>query len=190
MPMTWLRPVTRARAAMFGREPSSVIAARTRARVALRTFGWLLSTRDTVWCETPASLATSVIAGGLEAPFDEPIVDAPFTPSAGVRARQDRTSRYSDAPARSPGPGRSRTRWRGAPADRGLYAHEAQRKSPGTPLWEVGLEFPPRKEGFWNEKRRAVAGGGAENRPAPPGGRLPADHHRRDRLQFVGVADP
>ena len=32
-------------------------------RVLVRTFGWPLSTRDTVWWETPASLATSVIAG-------------------------------------------------------------------------------------------------------------------------------
>jgi hypothetical protein len=32
--------------------------ASTRARVAALTFGLLLITRETVWCETPAALAT------------------------------------------------------------------------------------------------------------------------------------
>ena len=31
----------------------------------LATLGWSFSTRETVWCETPASPATSVIAGSL-----------------------------------------------------------------------------------------------------------------------------
>ncbi len=41
------------------------MAACTRSRVCSRTFGWSFSTRETVWCETPANLATSVIAGSL-----------------------------------------------------------------------------------------------------------------------------
>src|SRR5450759_3284798 len=58
------RRVTSARAALFRRYPSSTIAASTRSRVASRTLGCPLSTRETVWCETPATCATSLIAGG------------------------------------------------------------------------------------------------------------------------------
>ena len=39
------------------------MAARTRSRVCSLTLGWSFSTLETVWCETPASLATSVMAG-------------------------------------------------------------------------------------------------------------------------------
>ncbi|CAG6395619.1 hypothetical protein SCOCK_340043 [Actinacidiphila cocklensis] len=35
----------------------------TSARVVSRTLGWWLSTRETVWCETPATWATSAIVG-------------------------------------------------------------------------------------------------------------------------------
>src|SRR6478609_3559005 len=41
----------------------------TRSRVSGRTLGWALSTRETVWWETPASAATSLIAGGRTIPF-------------------------------------------------------------------------------------------------------------------------
>ena len=37
------------------------MASSTRWRVSSRTFGWSLSTRDTVWWDTPASRATSII---------------------------------------------------------------------------------------------------------------------------------
>src|SRR5690349_3511010 len=37
------------------------MASSTRSRVCARTLGWSLSTRDTVWCDTPASRATSII---------------------------------------------------------------------------------------------------------------------------------
>ena len=58
----------------------------TVSRVSGRTFGWSLSTRETVWCETPASRATSVIAGGRGSPGDRrraaradcAMVDLPF----------------------------------------------------------------------------------------------------------------
>ncbi len=57
------RPVTSARATEFGRYPSSSIAASTRLRVSGRTCGLPLMTRETVWCETPASRPTSDITG-------------------------------------------------------------------------------------------------------------------------------
>src|SRR5262249_10553624 len=49
--------------------PSSRIAASTSSRVCRLTLGWSLSTRDTVWCETPASLATSAMTGRAVCPF-------------------------------------------------------------------------------------------------------------------------
>ena len=58
------RPLANALAAVFGRYPNWSIAARTRARVNLRTLGWLFSTLETVWWETPARLATSAMEGG------------------------------------------------------------------------------------------------------------------------------
>jgi hypothetical protein len=51
--------VTRARAAAFGRNPSSLIAASTRSLVAGATWRSLFTTRDTVFCVTPARAATS-----------------------------------------------------------------------------------------------------------------------------------
>src|SRR5450759_2936580 len=63
-PMVPERRVTSVRAAVFRRYPSSTTAASTRSRVASRTLGCPLSTRETVWCETPATCATSLIAGG------------------------------------------------------------------------------------------------------------------------------
>jgi hypothetical protein len=39
------------------------MAARTRVRVVADTCGWPLSTRETVWWETPARAATSDITG-------------------------------------------------------------------------------------------------------------------------------
>src|SRR4051794_23101977 len=59
------------------------MAARTRNRVCSRTLGWSLSTRETVWWDTPASRATSVIAG-LRAAFGS--IAAPSSP---LRARID-----------------------------------------------------------------------------------------------------
>lgn len=52
-------PVARARAMALGRKSSCAAAASTLARVSALTRGWSLNTRDTVWCETPASSATS-----------------------------------------------------------------------------------------------------------------------------------
>ena len=63
--MVWDRLVTRLRAAVFRRYPSSAMAASTFSRVALLTFGWLLMTRETVWWETPATSATSSRRGIL-----------------------------------------------------------------------------------------------------------------------------
>src|SRR6185437_14421584 len=54
-----VRRVTRARAAGDGLYLSWVIACSTRSRVAGRTPGTSFSTRETVWCETPARRATS-----------------------------------------------------------------------------------------------------------------------------------
>src|SRR3954470_246698 len=58
------RPRTSARATRFGRYSSLRIASSTRSRVSGRTCGLSCSTRDTVWCDTPASLATSAITAG------------------------------------------------------------------------------------------------------------------------------
>src|SRR5687767_12076549 len=61
--MVWERRVTRLRAIVLRRYPSSAIAASTLSRVALLTLGCLLITRDTVWCDTPARPATSSSRG-------------------------------------------------------------------------------------------------------------------------------
>src|SRR3954454_21554024 len=58
-PMVRVEPVTSARAAVFGRYPSSAIARSTRSRVSGATLGEPLMTRDTVWWDTPARAATS-----------------------------------------------------------------------------------------------------------------------------------
>src|SRR6516164_599205 len=42
------------------------MAASTFSRVNGRTFGCSLRTRDTVWCDTPASRATSAMTGGRD----------------------------------------------------------------------------------------------------------------------------
>src|ERR1039458_1015376 len=55
------RPVTSARAIGLRRYPSCAIASTTRWRVSGRTWRLPLITRDTVWCETPASRPTSDI---------------------------------------------------------------------------------------------------------------------------------
>src|SRR6266566_9172155 len=65
-PSVWVRRVTRVLAAAFGRYASSRMAASTRSRVSGRTFGCSFSTRETVWCDTPASRATSAITGGRD----------------------------------------------------------------------------------------------------------------------------
>src|SRR5579859_5174803 len=44
------------------------MAASTLSRVCGLTLGWSLSTRDTVWCDTPARRATSAMTGGLDLP--------------------------------------------------------------------------------------------------------------------------
>ena len=53
--------MTSARATGFGRYSSLRIASSTRWRVAALTCGLSLMTRETVWSDTPASLATSAI---------------------------------------------------------------------------------------------------------------------------------
>src|SRR3954464_9969338 len=58
-PIIRVRLVTRARAAGEGVYRSCLIACSTRWRVAGRTPGTSLRTRDTVWCETLARRATS-----------------------------------------------------------------------------------------------------------------------------------
>src|SRR4029077_16471770 len=63
MPMIPDRLVTRARAAVLGRYPSSAMACSTRAFVAGRILDDPLITRETVWWLTPASRATSAITG-------------------------------------------------------------------------------------------------------------------------------
>src|SRR4051812_45924435 len=66
--MVRVRRVTSARAAGEGLYRSCAMACSTRARVAGRTFGRSLSTRETVWCETPASRATSKMFDGRGVP--------------------------------------------------------------------------------------------------------------------------
>src|SRR3712207_685311 len=70
------------------------MARRTRSRVSGATFGCPLTTRDTVWCETPARAATSDMpsarcgpSGSTAPPFTgaaslPPPVDGPAGPSA------------------------------------------------------------------------------------------------------------
>ena len=62
-PMMELRRVTSARATELRRYPSCSMAASTRDRVSSATWPVSLTTRETVWCDTPANLATSIIAG-------------------------------------------------------------------------------------------------------------------------------
>ncbi len=64
-----LRPLASASAVALRRKPSSSMAASTRSRVAGLTLGWPLMTRETVWYETPAAVATSrMLAGRLVRP--------------------------------------------------------------------------------------------------------------------------
>jgi hypothetical protein len=63
-------PVAKVRAAVLRRYPSPSAAASTRARVIGLTLACWLSARETVWGETPASLATSVMAGGRRADLE------------------------------------------------------------------------------------------------------------------------
>src|SRR5215217_7803693 len=55
------------RAIALGRHPSSSTAAHTRSRVScgMLTLGTLLTTKETVVCETPARRATSYMEGSL-----------------------------------------------------------------------------------------------------------------------------
>ena len=55
----------RASPAAFRAGLSSRIACWTRPRVASETYPSALMTRETVWCETPASAATSLMVGRL-----------------------------------------------------------------------------------------------------------------------------
>ena len=71
------------------------MAALTRSRVSGRTLGWSLSTRETVWCETPASAATSLIAGGRADAFISHCL-----PSSRERSRA--ASAAATTPARTP----------------------------------------------------------------------------------------
>ena len=72
------RPVTSARATGFGRYSSLRIASSTRWRVAARTCGLSLITRETVCSDTPASFATSAIttARGLGVLFASELMDS------------------------------------------------------------------------------------------------------------------
>src|SRR5690625_3863051 len=67
MPTVALRRVRSRRAEACGRYPSSLIAAWTRSAVAGLTFCGAFKTLETVWRETPASLATSSTFGALVA---------------------------------------------------------------------------------------------------------------------------
>ena len=57
------RLVTSAVAALLRRYPTSAITSSTRARVAELTEGDPVMTRETVWYDTPAIRATSVMLG-------------------------------------------------------------------------------------------------------------------------------
>ena len=72
------RPVTSARATGFGRYSSLRIASSTRCRVAARTCGLSLITRETVCSDTPASFATSAMttARGLGVLFASELMDS------------------------------------------------------------------------------------------------------------------
>src|SRR3546814_6071731 len=59
--MTYERCPARLRADALGRYCSRATASSTRSRVSSRTFGSLLSTRETVFIDTPAAAATSSI---------------------------------------------------------------------------------------------------------------------------------
>ena len=85
-PTVWVCRVRSARAEAFGWKPRARIARSTRARVGGATRSGRLITRDTVWCETPAMAATSLI-------------DALVTPIASPRSR---CSRATGRPARLP----------------------------------------------------------------------------------------
>ena len=85
-PMVRVRRVTRARAAGDGLYCSWAIACSTRARVAGRTFGMSLMTRETVWCETPARRATSKMFAA------RPRAAAPLTSSSLVDASSGRAT--------------------------------------------------------------------------------------------------
>src|SRR3954469_14829675 len=72
------RFVARLRAEASGRYLSAVIAASTRSRMASRTFGSLLRTRETVLVDVPAARATSSMVAR--------IIDTP--PCSVVRSRR------------------------------------------------------------------------------------------------------
>src|SRR3982751_681223 len=57
-PSVELRPLIKLRAIASGRYSSWLIASSTRRRVSSATYGWSLSTRETVWIDTPAWDAT------------------------------------------------------------------------------------------------------------------------------------
>jgi hypothetical protein len=59
-------PPASARAARLGRNPRASMVARTSSLVDSLTLGWPLMTRDTVWYETPAAAATSLMLTGRE----------------------------------------------------------------------------------------------------------------------------
>ena len=66
MPIVRERLVTSARAARLGLYCSCSMTSSTRCLVSGRMLGWSFSTRDTVWCETPARRATSRMLGALD----------------------------------------------------------------------------------------------------------------------------
>ena len=88
-----MRRVTSARAAGDGTYRSCLIACSTLARVAGRTFGRSLSTRETVWCDTPASRATSKIVA------TRALSSRSLTRCCAPAPRR-RRARYVDYPAR------------------------------------------------------------------------------------------
>ncbi len=84
-------PVAKVRAALFGRYPSCWMAASTLERVIGLTLGWPFSTRETVWWDTRANLATSVIAGdrGLSLEAREVAAQDGARPRLAVRCCDD-----------------------------------------------------------------------------------------------------
>ncbi len=85
-PIVRERLVTRARAARFGRYCTCSITSSTRWRVSARSEGESLSTRETVWCDTPARRATSRMLGALPRGVSVVIID-PVSVRASARRR-------------------------------------------------------------------------------------------------------
>src|SRR5918993_782810 len=93
MPIVRDRLVTRARAARLGLYCRSAMTSSTRCFVSGRMLGWWFSTRDTVWCETPARRATSRMLGAR--PRCGSCVTGPRSLSRHVHGHTRRRSHYA-----------------------------------------------------------------------------------------------